>query len=81
MEVRCVNPDCNRAFRELNKGRLFLLPPPQEEPELTWKVEKLVDHSYWLCPDCAKTYIVILDGTEPVIRRAGPGFAGKASAA
>ena len=29
MVAKCANGVCNREFRELSKGRLFLLPPTE----------------------------------------------------
>jgi hypothetical protein len=31
-------------------------------------VERLIDHCYWLCPDCASTYTVTLEEAKPIIR-------------
>jgi len=45
MVAKCSNPPCNRQFRSLSKGRLFLLPPPVDS-ELMWKVDRLADHCY-----------------------------------
>ncbi len=59
--AKCANPSCNRDFRELNKGRLYLLPPPVA-------VRRLIDHCYWLCPECDLTYIIERFGAEPGIR-------------
>jgi hypothetical protein len=63
MVAKCANRNCSRDFRELNKGRLFLLPPHGMEG-----VKRLIDHCYWLCPDCASIYTLELEGTNPVVR-------------
>ena len=63
MVAKCANGGCNREFRELSKGRLFLLPPTE-----TRVVERLSDHCYWLCPDCSSVYTLELEGTRPVVR-------------
>ena len=46
MVSRCCNPACNCVFRELSKGRLFLLPPAHFHSDSI----KLSDYCYWLCP-------------------------------
>lgn len=51
MVATCANPACNREFRELHKGRLFLLPPGTAVP-------RLIDYCYWLCPECAAMYTI-----------------------
>ena len=61
MVAKCANPDCNRDFRELNKGRLFLLPPNATVP-------RLIDYCYWLCPDCAATYTLEREADHPRIQ-------------
>ena len=63
MVAKCANASCNREFRELNKGRLFLLPPRGMRGQ-----EKLSDYCYWLCPERASLYALELEGTSPVIR-------------
>ena len=74
MVAKCANPACNREFRELSKGRLFLLPPTRcacSEP--TGKVEKLSDYCYWLCPECDATYTIVRRELEVVVSVRGPG--------
>jgi hypothetical protein len=51
MVATCASGSCNREFRELSKGRLFLLPPTG-----MLGGEKLSDYCYWLCPDCSSVY-------------------------
>lgn len=65
MVANCANPACGRPFRELNRGRLFLLPPTHDYsvPALLRR-ERLSDYCYWLCPDCERTH---------TINRCGPG--------
>jgi len=67
MVAKCANPQCNQVFRELSKGRLFLLPPADDSFHM-WKHRKLVDHCYWLCPSCAGVYTITLEETQPVVR-------------
>lgn len=67
MVARYANPACDREFRELGKGRLFLLPPVPEFRESLSSVPKLIDHCYWLCPQCALMYTIELQGTKPVM--------------
>lgn len=68
MVAKCANPRCNREFRELSKGRLFLLPPTDESP-VAWRVQRLIDHCHWLCPNCASTHTITLEGNRPVVRK------------
>lgn len=72
MVARCSNPACNREFRELSKGRLFLLPPIRRHySNVNGKVEKLSDYCYWLCPECDVTHTITrLDSEVMVIERA-----------
>ncbi len=72
MVAKCANPNCNREFRELSKGKLFLLPPVSELPFSMGKQTRLIDHCYWLCPDCAKTFTMALEQDQPVIREIMP---------
>ena len=64
MVAKCANPSCSREFRELNRGRLFLLPPPGMQG-----VQRLIDHCYWLCPECASVYTLDVEGTSPVVQK------------
>ena len=68
MVAKCANPHCNQEFRELSKGRLFLLPPSYDFAEMRG-VPRLIDHCYWLCPDCACAYTIELEGTSPTVRK------------
>lgn len=67
MVAKCANPACNREFRELSKGRLYLLPPVYEFPESMAKKSRLIDYCYWLCPQCAESHTLTVNGTGPVI--------------
>lgn len=67
MVANCANPTCNRSFRELSKGRLFLLPPNHDGSAWRYSVGRLSDHCYWLCPDCAVTYTITRLGLEGVV--------------
>jgi hypothetical protein len=69
MVAKCANPECNRQFRQLNKGKLFLLPPSQDPAILMWKVGKLTDYCYWLCPKCSQTYTIGRQGSELIVSR------------
>jgi hypothetical protein len=70
MVAKCSNPACDREFRELSKGRLFLLPPVYDFTQSIGRKDKLIDCCYWLCPECAQQYTLILDNNRPVIRKA-----------
>jgi hypothetical protein len=68
MVAKCANPDCNREFRELSKGRLFVLPPVYGFAESMSRVQRLIDHCHWLCPECAATCTLTLEGNNPVVK-------------
>ncbi len=70
MVAKCANPHCKREFRELSKGRLFLLPPSRDFHDSLWAVPRLIDHCYWLCPECARTHTIMVEGKKPVVRKA-----------
>ena len=59
-------------FRELGKGRLFLLPPVRDFRESLFSLPKLIDHCYWLCPECSLIFTLELQGTEMVVRKREP---------
>jgi len=68
MVAKCANPACNQEeFREVHKCRLFLLPPSHDFAEM-WEVPRLIDHCYWLCPDCACSHTIELEGNCPTVR-------------
>jgi hypothetical protein len=69
MVARCANPDCDREFLELSKGRLFLFPPVPDFRESPFSVPKLIDHCYWLCPECACTHTITLEGSKAVVTK------------
>lgn len=69
MLAKCANLACNVEFRELSKGRLFLLPPPN----FSCQHFKLTDYCYWLCPGCDQTHTITRRGPEVVVCRRGPG--------
>ena len=69
MVAKCSNPACNCLFRELSKGRVFLLPPTLDSLCFTWSAGKLSDHCYWLCPECASVYTLEVEGTSPVVHK------------
>jgi hypothetical protein len=67
MVANCANPACKQEFRELHKGRLFLLPPSHDFAKM-WEVPRLIDHCYWLCPDCACSHTIELEENRPTVR-------------
>ena len=74
MVAKCANPACNREFRELSKGRLFLLPPTRSAySESLGRVERLSDYCYWLCPECDVAYTITRCDMEVVVSERGPG--------
>ncbi len=81
MIAKCANPACNREFRELSKGRLFLLPPTQDASHWTWRAGKLADHCYWLCPECDVTHTITRTESEVVVSVREPGIPYPAPAA
>jgi hypothetical protein len=91
---KCANPDCPNAFRQLSRGKLFLV---ESEPESAlnsrpWnrRASRRVEH-YWLCDDCARVMTLSYDKTTGmttvplpnVMRKQPPGKAslGKTGAA
>jgi hypothetical protein len=66
--AKCATPPCHGEFRELSKGKIFLLPPSYDLPDVR-RVERLIDHCYWLCPDCVRAYTIELEGTTAVVRK------------
>jgi hypothetical protein len=72
MVAQCANPACNREFRELSQGRLFLLPPTQHESPATWGDKKLSDYCYWLCPECAAKHTITRDESGIVVSEGNP---------
>ena len=69
MLAKCANLACNVEFRELSKGRLYLLPPPNFSSQHF----KLTNYCYWLCPECAATQTITRRGPDVVVCRRGPG--------
>ncbi len=67
MVAKCANPQCNSEFRELSKGRLFLLPPISQFRDSFANQPRLIDHCYWLCPHCTVTHTISISGTTVVI--------------
>ena len=58
---------CHREFKQLSKGRLFLLPPVHTGGDSMWKISRLADHCYWLCSECSREYVLERVGTELVV--------------
>jgi hypothetical protein len=74
MVAKCANPACNREFRELSKGRLFVLPPTRRTySESLGRVERLSDYCYWLCPECEATHTITRSDSEVAVGVRGPG--------
>ena len=69
MVATCANPKCGNEFRQLSKGRLFLLPPLQDSSSLKWNVGRLADYCYWLCPECSPRYTIEREGTKLTVSR------------
>lgn len=69
MVAKCANPKCGHQFLQLSQGRLFLLPSSDDSPDLTWKVDRLTDHCYWLCPDCAQEYTLERRGGQLLVNQ------------
>jgi len=67
--AKCFNPTCNCEFRDLSKGRLFLLPPTYYYSDSI----KLSDYCYWLCAECDATLTITRSGSEVVVGERGPG--------
>ena len=72
MVAQCANPACNHEFRELSKGRLFVLPPTRHDSPATWNDRKLSDYCYWLCPECEATYTITRDESDVVVSKRNP---------
>lgn len=64
MVAKCANPKCNREFRQLSKGRLYILPPT--EASLT-TIQNLSDCSYWLCEECSELFLITRRGCEVIV--------------
>jgi hypothetical protein len=71
MVAKCANPKCNRQFRQLSKGRLFLLPPSSGTAELMWRTNRLTEYCYWLCPECSREYTIVRVGSALIVGRTG----------
>lgn len=71
MVATCANPKCGHEFRQLSKGRLFLLPPLQDSSILGWSVGRLADYCYWLCPECSQGYSIEREGTGLAVIKRG----------
>lgn len=69
MVARCANPQCDIEFRELSKGRLFLLPPTPDFETRFASASRLIDHCYWLCPQCSGTHTISIEGTTILVSK------------
>ncbi len=56
MVAKCVNPYCNRPFRHLDHGRLFVTEYPPTFPGLHARKRE----HFWLCEECSKTMTVAI---------------------
>lgn len=66
MVAKCVNPYCNRPFRQLDHGKLFVTEYPPTFPALQ---ERKREH-FWLCEECSKSMTVAIrhEHNRPAIR-------------
>jgi hypothetical protein len=81
--TQCANPQCSKELLYLREGRLALLdmewhatdqPPPDDG---AFAVRSLPSCLFWLCGECAKTYLVkrwTNAGLVVVFRNRGPGI-------
>ncbi len=67
MVATCVR--CGCEFKQLSKGRLFLLPPLRESADFMWRVGRLADYCYWLCSHCSEEYVIEREGTELIVTK------------
>jgi hypothetical protein len=72
MVAKCSNPACDCLFRELSKGRVFLLPPTPDSSYWTWSAGNLSDYCYWLCPECDATLTITRWESGVVVRPREP---------
>ena len=50
----CANPRGGESFRRLGEGKLFV-----DDGKATGTTsEEMVDNSYWLCSNCARSYTI-----------------------
>jgi len=68
MVSKCANPDCDRPFKYLHDGKLFIVGHPTETPNGTDKLRVL-----FLCKECSKDHTVLVHQGEPIIVFAGQG--------
>ena len=75
MIAKCANPTCNREFRELSKGRLFIRSRrtvmPDDDPD--GKPMRLIDYCYWLCPECEATNTITRHESQVSVTARRPG--------
>ena len=57
MVQKCVNPFCNRPFRYLTHGKLFVVEFPIRLTERRHHLAGRREH-FWLCEECARTMTV-----------------------
>lgn len=56
MVARCANPRCDHRFRYVSEGKLYVFG------------RNSLEHTLWLCPQCAVEFDIILDGhCNPVL--------------
>jgi len=66
MVAKCINPYCNRPFRHVEHGKLFVTEYPPTFPALH---ERKREH-FWLCEECSKSMTVAIrhEHDRPAIR-------------
>ena len=68
----CANPGCNRRFRNLQEGKLFLMEVTAAESSLSarqsdsGRVLRNLKH-YWLCDDCSSILTLSFDQERGVL--------------
>ena len=59
MLSKCVNPFCNRPFRYLSSGKLFVVDFPRHAMDHLAHRTSGPEH-FWLCEECARTMTVAI---------------------
>jgi len=65
MITKCANPSCDRSFRYLRGGKLFLVEPQPVRPRQEAAFQESFQRSeyFWLCEHCARTMSIALDSS------------------
>jgi hypothetical protein len=63
MVTKCANPSCDRSFRYLRGGTLFIHEPKSVRPLRDAEFQESFQRCEysWLCEQCARTMSVTLD--------------------